>query len=136
MRSWKPSEEGVNSGNIYRLKNLTIDEKLEAFRGRCKFRQYLPSKPAKPGENLTIDEKLEAFRGRCKFRQYLPSKPAKCEIKIFALVDAKLFYIYNLEIYTGKQPVPRNAKLFYIYNLEIYTGKQPVPRNRATNQLM
>lgn len=28
------------------------------------------------GENVTIDEKLEAFRGSCSFRQYMLSKPA------------------------------------------------------------
>lgn len=28
-------------------------------------------------EFVTIDEKLEAFRGRCSFRQYIPSKPNK-----------------------------------------------------------
>lgn len=56
------------------------------------------------GENVTLDEKLEAFRGRCSFRQYIPSKPAKYGLKIFALVDAKVCYLYNLEMYAGKQP--------------------------------
>lgn len=56
------------------------------------------------GENVTIDEKLEGFRGRCSFRQYIPSKPNKYGVKIYALVDAKMFYTYNLEIYAGKQP--------------------------------
>lgn len=56
------------------------------------------------GENVTLDEKLEAFRGRCAFIQYIPSKPAKYGIKIFALVDSKMFYTSNLEIYAGKQP--------------------------------
>lgn len=40
-----------------------------------------------PYENLTLDEELVAFRGRCGFRQYIPSKPAKYGIKIYALVD-------------------------------------------------
>lgn len=57
------------------------------------------------GEYVTIDEKLEKFRGRCSFRQYIPSKPAKYGIKIFALVDSKTFYSYNMEIYAGQQPV-------------------------------
>lgn len=57
-----------------------------------------------PNEYLTIDEKLEAFRGRCSFRQYIPNKPAKYGIKIYAMVDAKNFYTVNLEIYPGKQP--------------------------------
>lgn len=57
-----------------------------------------------PGEYCTIDEMLESFRGRCKFRVYISNKPAKYGIKIYALVDAKTFYTSNLEIYAGKQP--------------------------------
>lgn len=56
------------------------------------------------GENVTIDEKLEGFRGRCNFRQYIPSKPNKYGIKIYALVDSQVFYLYNLEVYAGLQP--------------------------------
>nr|XP_042895319.1 piggyBac transposable element-derived protein 4-like [Parasteatoda tepidariorum] len=56
------------------------------------------------GEFVTIDEKLEPFRGKCSFRQYIPSKPAKYRIKIFALVDSRTFYTWNLEIYAGAQP--------------------------------
>lgn len=55
-------------------------------------------------EYVTIDEKLEAFRGRCSFRQFIPNKPAKYGIKIFALVDARTFYVSNQEIYAGQQP--------------------------------
>lgn len=57
-----------------------------------------------PFEFVTIDEKLEAFRGRCNFRQYIPSKPNKYGIKIFALADSKTFYTLNMEVYVGKQP--------------------------------
>lgn len=55
-------------------------------------------------EYSTIDEMLEAFRGRCKFMQYIANKPAKYGIKIYALVDARTFYTSNMEIYAGKQP--------------------------------
>ena len=57
-----------------------------------------------PSEFLTIDEMLLAFRGRCLFRVYIPNKPAKYSLKILALVDAKSFYVLNLEVYAGKQP--------------------------------
>lgn len=57
-----------------------------------------------PYENLTLDEELVAFRGRCGFRQYIPSKPAKYGIKIYSLVDNKTYYTLNMEIYCGKQP--------------------------------
>lgn len=57
-----------------------------------------------PSEYLTIDEKLEAFRGRCPFRQYMPNKPAKYGIKVHALVDARTYYVVNMEVYVGLQP--------------------------------
>ncbi|KFM71767.1 PiggyBac transposable element-derived protein 4, partial [Stegodyphus mimosarum] len=53
---------------------------------------------------VTIDEKLEPFRGRCRFRQYMPKKTSKYGIKIFTLVDSRVFYTWNMEIYAGKQP--------------------------------
>lgn len=53
---------------------------------------------------VTIDEMLESFRGRCRFRQYIPKKPTKNGLKIIALVDSNTYYYsYNLEIYAGKQ---------------------------------
>lgn len=74
-----------------------IRDFLDSFVQRCK-------ESYSPGEYITIDEKLEPFRGRCSFIQYIPKKPAKYGIKIFALVDAKTFYTNNLEVYCGKQP--------------------------------
>lgn len=56
------------------------------------------------GEYVTIDEKLEAFRGRCSFIQYIPNKPAKYGIKMFVLCDAKTHYMSNIEIYCGQHP--------------------------------
>ena len=55
-----------------------------------------------PNINLTIDEHLCRYRGKCPFKQYIPSKPDKYGIKVFVLADAKTFYPLNLEIYTGK----------------------------------
>ncbi|XP_045450966.1 piggyBac transposable element-derived protein 4-like [Melitaea cinxia] len=57
-----------------------------------------------PSEYLTIDEKLDSFRGRCVFVQYMPNKPAKYGLKSYLLVDAKSFHIVNLELYAGTQP--------------------------------
>nr|QPD02190.1 PiggyBac2 [Dichotomius schiffleri] len=47
---------------------------------------------------------LWGFRGRCSFRQYMRNKPAKYGIKVFSLVDARTFYVANMEIYLGRQP--------------------------------
>ncbi|XP_067121737.1 piggyBac transposable element-derived protein 4-like [Centruroides vittatus] len=70
---------------------------LDVFTNNC-IKNYNVS------EYCTVDEKLEGFRGRCGFRQYIPSKPNKYGIKIFLLVDSKTFYTHNLEVYCGKQP--------------------------------
>lgn len=55
-------------------------------------------------EYTTIDEMLWGFRGRCSFRQYMRNKPAKYGLKVFSLVDARSFYVLNMEFYLGKQP--------------------------------
>ena len=41
------------------------------------------------GPTVCVDEKLEKFFGRCKFKMYIPSKPAKYGIKIFSVVDCE-----------------------------------------------
>lgn len=70
---------------------------LDEFVTNCKSTYNL-------SEFVTIDEKLQAFRGRCGFVQYIPNKPAKYGIKMFALCDAKTFFTGNLEVYCGQQP--------------------------------
>ena len=56
------------------------------------------------GQNITMDKMLPGFRGKWGFRQYIPSKPSIYGIRIFAMVDSKVFYTGNLEIYANKQP--------------------------------
>lgn len=41
-------------------------------------------------EYSTIDEQLVPFKGKCPFRQYIPSKPAKYGIKIQTICDARI----------------------------------------------
>jgi hypothetical protein len=54
------------------------------------------------GTCATIDEMLVSFRGRCKFRMYIPNKPAKYGLKIMALTDSRNHYFLNGYIYVGK----------------------------------
>ncbi|XP_053296890.1 piggyBac transposable element-derived protein 4-like [Pleuronectes platessa] len=55
-----------------------------------------------PGPEVTVDEQLVPFRGRCPFRQYMPSKPAKYGIKSWVACDSKSSYAWNMQVYTGK----------------------------------
>lgn len=54
------------------------------------------------GENTTIDEMLIGFRGRCRFKMYMPQKPVKYGLKVMLLTDARSGFAYNGYIYTGK----------------------------------
>jgi len=54
-------------------------------------------------DNVTIDEQLITFRDRCPFRQFIPSKPSKYEIKIWALCYSMTSYVYNMQVYTGRE---------------------------------
>uniref|UniRef100_A0A1B6KGD1 PiggyBac transposable element-derived protein domain-containing protein n=1 Tax=Graphocephala atropunctata TaxID=36148 RepID=A0A1B6KGD1_9HEMI len=53
---------------------------------------------------VTVDEMLPNFRGRCKFRVYMPQKPGKYGIKVYACCDAKTYYTSKLEVYIKDQP--------------------------------
>ncbi|KAK7120985.1 hypothetical protein R3I94_020837 [Phoxinus phoxinus] len=55
-----------------------------------------------PGPSITVDECLVPFRGRCPFKQYMPSKPSKYGIKIWAACDSSSSYAWNMQVYTGK----------------------------------
>ena len=57
-----------------------------------------------PNENVTVDEQLVGFRGRCSFRVYMPDKPAKFGIKVWAACDAHTFYCSNFDVYCGAVP--------------------------------
>jgi hypothetical protein len=56
----------------------------------------------KIGESACVDEMLVAFRGRCKFKMYIPNKPCKYGLKIMCLTDARTGYLSNAYVYTGK----------------------------------
>ena len=74
-----------------------IREVFEMFADNCR-NNYSISKYCK------IDESLVPFQGRRPFRQFMQNKPAKYVIKVFCLVDSRMFYTSQMEIYAGKHP--------------------------------
>lgn len=56
-----------------------IREIFTEFVGRCKDNYSL-------GHNVTIDEMLSNFRGKCTSRVYMPKKPGKSGIKFFKTI--------------------------------------------------
>lgn len=73
-----------------------IRELWEQFLQQCR-QNYVP------GEEITADEQLLAFRGRCPFRMYIKNKPAKYGIKIIMCCDAKTYYMANAKVDLGKR---------------------------------
>ena len=57
-----------------------------------------------PGGSPIVNEQLVSTRGRCNFRQYIPSKPGKYGLKIFWCCDSDTAYPLNGEVYLGHQP--------------------------------
>jgi len=65
-----------------------------------------------PGINVTVDEQLYPFRGRCIHRQNMPAKPAKYGLKFWLLCDEENFYCYNREMYTNGSSQERGERGF------------------------
>ncbi|CAJ0959990.1 unnamed protein product [Ranitomeya imitator] len=52
--------------------------------------------------DICVDKSLIHFKGKLKFRQYLPSKRARYEIKLYKLFKSTLRYTHRLTVYEGK----------------------------------
>ncbi|KAL7381175.1 hypothetical protein ABVT39_001510 [Epinephelus coioides] len=62
------------------------------------------------GTDVTVDERLVPFRGRCPFKQFIPTKPGKYGIKIWVTCDTRSSYAWNMQIYTGKPAAAPSEK--------------------------
>ncbi|KAK0060041.1 piggyBac transposable element-derived protein 4 [Biomphalaria pfeifferi] len=82
-----------------------------------------------PSEYCTVDEQLLAFRGRCPFKMYIPSKPDKYGIKIMMMCDSKNYYMCNAEVYTGKGSTPAGVSATEYYSVQMTTPIHGTNRN-------
>ena len=57
----------------------------------------------KPYKNVTIDESIVGFKGRCSFKIYMPSKPVRFGLKVWTMCDSKNSILCNAQVYTGKK---------------------------------
>ena len=73
-----------------------IEEIFNLFIENCKLNYS-------PGDNVTVDETIVAFNGKCSFKVYMPSKPDKHGIKVWTCCDSKSSYLLNAKIYKGKE---------------------------------
>ena len=90
-----------------------VNDKLAAIRELWKFFTASCQKYYTPGQNFMIDEMLVPFRGRCRFRMYMPKKPAKFGLQIMCLCDSQTIYLCNAFVYTGKDTKKKNFSTGY-----------------------
>ncbi|XP_029931656.1 piggyBac transposable element-derived protein 4-like [Myripristis murdjan] len=55
-----------------------------------------------PRSDVCVDEMLIGFRGRCPFRQNMPSKPDRYGLKVWVPCECETSYCWNLQFYLGK----------------------------------
>lgn len=69
-----------------------------------------------PSNEITVDEQLLSFRGRCKFRMYIKSKPDKYGLKIITMNDAQTFYMVIYFIFLSLYFFSNNNFLYCTFN--------------------
>lgn len=85
-----------------------ISEIWEMFIENCKTKYV-------PGLNITIDEQLIGFRGRCKFRMFIPSKPDKYGLKLVAMCDESKYRLNAMPyLGKGSVPQDENAGAYFV----------------------
>ena len=59
----------------------------------------------------SVDECMIAFKGRIYMKQYMPKKPIKWGLKGWVLAGSNTGFVYNWQLYTGKEGSEVEAKL-------------------------
>ena len=62
-----------------------------------------------PNQDLTVDESIIGYRGRCRYLQYNPNKPVKYGLKYFSLSKSDGYmldlYLYQGKSVKLKEPL-------------------------------
>jgi len=86
-----------------------------------------------PNQQMTVDEGMVMYKGKyCPIRQYMPNKPVRFGIKVWAAADALSKYVWNFQIYCGKEGNPHDENAdssgsdeedFIVDDLPVSSGK-------------
>lgn len=83
--------------------NAASDDSLAKIRPVIDKLKISFSRSFAPYENLCVDESLLLYKGRCYFKQFIPSKRSRFGIKLFLLSDCKTNYVLDFISYTGQK---------------------------------
>ena len=89
--SLAPEPDSPNFNKLYKIQLLLdlIIPKLRAV--------------YKPERQLAVDEILIKFKGKIRFRQFIPIKPGRLGMKAFTLAESTSCYVLGSTVYTGKE---------------------------------
>ena len=54
-----------------------------------------------PEQNVAVDEYLSLWKGRLKFRVYIPNKRERYGVKVYMLCESASAYLYSFKVYSG-----------------------------------
>ena len=93
----------ANHDTYVRDRDLPGYDKMGQVRGICDQVRETFRNCWNLGKFLTIDEMMIRYKGTyCPARQYMPKKPQKWGIKASCLADSKDRYVYDFDIYCGR----------------------------------
>lgn len=98
--SRRPARGSLNSSKITN-KTKSSGDRLRLIRNVSDRVQSNMLAIYEPSYNVTIDERMIPFRGRCIFRVYMKGKPCRYGIKMWCAVDPENSMLCNFDIYAG-----------------------------------
>jgi hypothetical protein len=83
-----------NKNQILGNRLFKIETVVESL--QMKFRSVF-----RPYQKICVDESIVEWKGKLKFKQYIPSKRNRFGIKLFVLCDSKTGFVLDFLVYTG-----------------------------------
>ena len=95
-------EELVRFLRFSDYENLDQDDALTKIRPFLTFVEDKCKNVYVPAKNICVDESLLLFKGRLKFRRYVPSKRARYGILSYCLCESSTGYTWNILVAAGR----------------------------------
>ena len=80
-----------NDNPLYKIRTL-LNLFVARFKSNCT-----------PERNISIDESLMLWKGRLRWKRFIPLKRVRFGVESFVLAETQTGYVWNIGIYTGKK---------------------------------
>jgi len=80
-----------------------VDDPLRKLGSFLEYLQMRFQRVYTPEQHVAVDEYLSLWKGRLKFRIYIPNKRERYGVKVYMLCESKSAYLYSFIIYAGSE---------------------------------